>query len=648
MQVSHSVYSQIAQCVARANAIILSSRTDLEAIQFNALPVPTADDDSDLLWDIELKVPTIGTNEWEVLGHIDHQFGESTVIHYAAGMPERFSGRECPPNCDHCNTNRQRNRTIIIRQKDSGVVKQIGNSCVDNYTNSGISKLLNALAHLTGELNYLVGFMAAHLSDNYEPYQIDPDGVKPVSIDALPFSPFEIIAHAFSAIERDGKYHNVNSEYPTAARVRDSLMRGSSIKNRHARQAEAALQWAQSLKSTSTYQQNLQSIASASAVNAKRIGITVSIAASYLTHRDKEIANKALYDAHEHYEKTGDFLHGINLIVGNEGDKISAVKLSHIRTNASENQYGLQFYHTFKDDDNRLYTWKTTNDIPIEPRSSAYTSFTIKGHEKYQGKLYNQIIRPKFDHLNLIEKISLAKNAKAFNKLFSDPAIPISLKESSTNNSLIISAIGKCIELGSLEAALAITKTVVQTNIFDNLVESNAPLALKEAWIEICKQERPDLINKILFPRWTTMNIENARLAIGEEYRGVLDTYLSGIPKSISGELASEVVSITPLVIDGRHALFIQEHINGFGKKENLFFTDAPSNPIEKIVNERITFNENLDGVPLDEREEKIHTYVVNHFDVKGEIADSRSNLKEKRECNAVQKDSADAQQTLF
>lgn len=46
-----------------------------------------------------------------------------TISHYSS----------CPPNCNHCNTIRERSTTFLCRSIESGEIRQIGSTCVDDF-----------------------------------------------------------------------------------------------------------------------------------------------------------------------------------------------------------------------------------------------------------------------------------------------------------------------------------------------------------------------------------------------------------------------------------------------------------------------------------------------------------------------------------
>lgn len=65
----------------------------------------------------------------------------------------------CPPNCDHCELPRRRNQTFILEQQETGEVKQVGSTCIDDFL--GEKALTKALWYY--EIDAL--FRANHVQD---------------------------------------------------------------------------------------------------------------------------------------------------------------------------------------------------------------------------------------------------------------------------------------------------------------------------------------------------------------------------------------------------------------------------------------------------------------------------------------------------
>lgn len=91
-------------------------------------------------------------NGWSFIGTIEAVEGNS-VLRSVPGdeIPEHYRNAN-PCNCDHCNINRKRNSTFIVRN-ESGAFKQIGRSCLKDFLGHASPEQVAAYAESLAELN---------------------------------------------------------------------------------------------------------------------------------------------------------------------------------------------------------------------------------------------------------------------------------------------------------------------------------------------------------------------------------------------------------------------------------------------------------------------------------------------------------------
>lgn len=103
--------------------------TDIKSVKVECIPVV-----------VECK---IHYENWVVVAVLEHQpYGN--LVHLVEGewrpskelkLPERY--RTSQSYCDHCNTMRARNKTVVLYNKETKEFKQVGTTCLKEYT-SGI------------------------------------------------------------------------------------------------------------------------------------------------------------------------------------------------------------------------------------------------------------------------------------------------------------------------------------------------------------------------------------------------------------------------------------------------------------------------------------------------------------------------------
>lgn len=94
---------------------------------------------------------------WAVCGVVQHmKYGN--VLHSFAGMgiPDRYRTAGC--HCDHCGVNRKRNETVIIYNENTKEFKQVGKTCLKEYTGGIDAAMIAALEEYEHEPCDFVGF----------------------------------------------------------------------------------------------------------------------------------------------------------------------------------------------------------------------------------------------------------------------------------------------------------------------------------------------------------------------------------------------------------------------------------------------------------------------------------------------------------
>lgn len=102
----------------------------------------------------------LNIKSWEVLGYIEPiegANGEYTITSFNdKDLPTKYRELEDPSNCEHCNTNRKRNVTYVIRNKDTDEILQVGNSCMTDYISKEELSLLLSYTRATKEISETV------------------------------------------------------------------------------------------------------------------------------------------------------------------------------------------------------------------------------------------------------------------------------------------------------------------------------------------------------------------------------------------------------------------------------------------------------------------------------------------------------------
>src|SRR5271157_1271365 len=84
------------------------------------------------IYKIYIDTPTFKIDGWNFVATIDHTHETGNLIRSLPNktVPEEF--RTSTPICQHCNVNRYRRNTYVLRS-DDGVIKQVGKTCLNDF-----------------------------------------------------------------------------------------------------------------------------------------------------------------------------------------------------------------------------------------------------------------------------------------------------------------------------------------------------------------------------------------------------------------------------------------------------------------------------------------------------------------------------------
>lgn len=82
--------------------------------------------------EVHLKGETPKLNGWEFLSVVLHRPAGNEFVNTSLDV-DLSAYDFAPKKCDHCNINRVRNATFLVRHTD-GTIKQVGSSCLEDYT----------------------------------------------------------------------------------------------------------------------------------------------------------------------------------------------------------------------------------------------------------------------------------------------------------------------------------------------------------------------------------------------------------------------------------------------------------------------------------------------------------------------------------
>jgi hypothetical protein len=296
----------------------------------------------------------VGTHTVEAL--IEHGT-DGNVIHVFGDMEIGAEWWTAKSKCEHCNVNRSRNKTVLLKQND--VVKQVGTTCVHEYTGIDAIEVIGAYASINDIINEEPKGDRSHLggSDRYMP-----------TLEYLAACVWQIDAHGYKKTEF------VNST------ADEAWQHGNNLNMAKATEIMEYFK-AKEYEASDVFMNNIKN-----ALRAEYTKASGFIAYAYEAYK-KEIAKT------EKVETVSESKH-----VGNVGDKITVnVTVKAIITYENHFTYygGVSYIYIFEDENKNVFKWNSSNGINAREGDKISLKGSIKEHSEYNGVKQTAITRCK-------------------------------------------------------------------------------------------------------------------------------------------------------------------------------------------------------------------------------------------------------------
>lgn len=316
-------------------------------------------------------------NGWEFVATIEHSCPVNVIRAFRTEyeIPDRYY--TSAPVCEHCNSKRNRKDTYLIRNIETGEFKQVGKSCLKDFTN-GLSA--EAVARYISWFDELIRGQAP--TDGFTPY----------------CDVFEIIQLAVEAVNLYGyqKAYNPYEEESYGQSTRDvvcdvlndckgakkHLEKGFNVDRKgNKEKAQAVIDFVASLPNEYGYVSNLKAICSKEYCQSRDLGILVSSVACY--DREMRYQEKRAKEQKEQSKSSW---------VGATGERITIEEASVKLLTSWETMYGYTYMYQFVDKAGNIYIWKTSNNVEGETVS---LKGTVKAHSDFNGVKQTELTRCK-------------------------------------------------------------------------------------------------------------------------------------------------------------------------------------------------------------------------------------------------------------
>lgn len=321
-------------------------------------------------------------NDWCFVATLEHAEAGNIIrsCNPEIEIPEYF--RTCAPKCDHCNSARHRKDTYIVQNVTTGELKQVGKSCLKDYTNGWSAEAIASYMsyfNTIEEYNCNTSFGGGFATFYY--------GTKEVILAAIEITSKVGFVSKQKAcddglISTTAKLVDFMSIDPTIeiVRAKEAIGYNPNTEVNNAT-ANTILEWLNKQESDSEYINNLQMVCKKAHLEYRDLGLVASLPAAY---------HKATVRAEENKKRIEE---SKSMFVGAIKERIVIENVSLKCIARYGTDYGVTKVYHMLDAAGNIYVWKSANCI--EDTDSITIKGTVKAHSEFRGEKQTELTRCK-------------------------------------------------------------------------------------------------------------------------------------------------------------------------------------------------------------------------------------------------------------
>ena len=313
-------------------------------------------------------------NNWKFIATIETNPNGNIIKQYATDVKVPEFYKTCKLVCDHCNTKRARKSTYLIQNVETAEFKQVGKSCLADYTHGLDSE---GIASYISTFDELIRGEAVDTSSNTAYYEtVDVLKVAEELVSKLGYRPADsydestkVPTKLFLQRERNGG--TISSSIDEIADEIHFDCNREEVVN----QVNDIINWLLNEADThEIYMHNLKTLVSNKYVKWSDIGILASATIAYrkamrFKKHDEEFAKNHKDDFKSEY-------------VGNIGERITVNLKSVTCIYSNDTIYGMSFLYKMVDVNDNILMWSTSKSL--DESEYASVTGTVKSQSSYR------------------------------------------------------------------------------------------------------------------------------------------------------------------------------------------------------------------------------------------------------------------------
>jgi hypothetical protein len=362
----------------RANKIGVSP-INVTSISSEVVEIET--DSYDLIHTIEVSGDAPKVAGWTFVGQIEHDADVGNVVKsiFGSEIPKEFW--ESKGNCDHCNTNRVRNSTFILKN-EAGAYKQVGGSCIKDFSGYANPSDLNWVFSIDSQINdelYNYDLEKLSFGAGADIYKVDTVLARSIvyiskygyisratASETGSMSTADEIKSTFSKNQTEWTKSIIDSSFLVADKVLEIL---TFVKS-----------WNEEKQNSSEFNRNLFNFVTRGVCRSKDFGYICCLPVVYKKHQE---SLESVNSLNEHVGSVGDVFQ-------------NQLTVKAIRIGEGFAYNTISVFYTFSDAEGRKYKWITSKTHGLNEGDSVTIKGKIKGHSEWKDIKFTDLTRCKF------------------------------------------------------------------------------------------------------------------------------------------------------------------------------------------------------------------------------------------------------------
>jgi hypothetical protein len=331
-------------------------------------------------------------NGWKFIASIEHT-AKGNIINRIGEIevPERYYTTD--PICEHCNSKRYRKDTYIVMNEETGEFKQVGKSCLNDFTNGLSAEAVAQYISLFDEL--IQGEVP--MGGRGEMYYKSETILRYVAETIKHFGYVRTQDSGRSTADRSFDYYSIEngSCWWMTEKVKKELKKEMEDVSFNSESPDTvqlvanAVAWVMAQDKDNNYMHNLKTVCSLEYVTGRNLGILASLFPTY--NRELEYqAEKAEQERKRAAERASE---ANSQHIGNIGDRITVQVQSVVCLTSWETDWGITRVYKIVDENGNVFTWKTSSFIAEDEVKTI--KGTVKEHKEFRGIKQTEITRCK-------------------------------------------------------------------------------------------------------------------------------------------------------------------------------------------------------------------------------------------------------------